>query len=420
MTRTGGPMQENTVSDNTASDNTASDNTAGRRPPRVGVNLYPWDAVGDPDCAARIKDLGAGRVTLAAAYHTVRALTPQHPEHKVVTAAHSAVYYAPDRRRWLGKRLQPVEAFWSPRSFPQAAADLGRAGLSVYAWVVLAHNQRLGTLHPEDSVVNAYGDHYPWALCISSEAVRDYCATLAAEVAEQDGIDGIELESCGWYGFDHLHAHDKTGGVAFDPPGKLLLSLCFCAACTHGYKEAGIDGKALRGAVCDALDRVIAGANPRAELTDPALAEAVATMRTRMAAQFQDEVIGAVRAVRPDLTVLVHAQPDPLALSANPGAPPASLFGPLGADGAVVPCNVRSEAALAMVRAYAERAEPHQSVVATVSAVAGMGGDRADLSAWCADLHKAGSTELRFYHAGLASRADLAAVREAVAAVRTD
>lgn len=393
------------------------DNTAERRPLSVGVNLYPWDAVGDPDCAARIKDLGAGRVTLAAAYHTVRALTPQHPEHKVVTAAHSAVYYAPDRRRWLGKRLQPVEAFWSARSFPQAATALSEAGLSVYAWVVLAHNQRLGTLHPEDSIVNAYGDHYPWALCISSEAVRDYCATLASEVAEQDGIDGIELESCGWYGFDHLHAHDKTGGVAFDPPSKLLFSLCFCAACMHGYKEVGIDGQALRVAVSDALDRVVGGSSSRAELSDTELTEAVAAMRTRTAEQFRDKVIGAVRAVRPDLKVLVHAQPDPLALSANPGATPASLFGPLGADGAVVPCNVRSEAALAMVRAYAERAEPHQSVVTTVTAVAGMGGNRSDLSTWCDDLHKAGSTELRFYHAGLASRADLAAVREAVAAV---
>ena len=105
------------------------DAQTGPRTCGVGVNLYPWDVVGDPECAARVADLGADRVTLAAAYHTVRALTPQHPEHKVVTAAHSAVYYRPDRRRWLKQRLQPVEAHWSPRSFPQAAAELGAAGL---------------------------------------------------------------------------------------------------------------------------------------------------------------------------------------------------------------------------------------------------------------------------------------------------
>lgn len=390
---------------------------AGPRECGVGVNLYPWDVVGDPECAARVADLGADRVTLAAAYHTVRALTPQHPEHKVVTAAHSAVYYRPDRRRWLKKRLQPVEAHWSARSFPQAAAELGAAGLRVYAWVVLAHNQRLGGLHPEDSVVNAYGDHYPWALCISSEAVREYCATLAAEVAEQDGIDGIELESCGWYGFDHLHAHDKTGGVSFDAASRLLLSLCFCAACLQGYKEAGVDGTALRLEVSDTLDGVIAGSRESARLADLDLADAVAAMRVRTAERFRDEVIGAVRAARPDLTVLVHAQPDPLAISANPGAAPTSLFGPKGADGAVVPCNTRSDLALDMVRSYAEGAVEHRAVAATVSAVAGMGGHRADLAPWCATLRDAGATELRFYHAGLASRADLAAVREAAAGV---
>ena len=62
----------------------------------LGVNLYPWDIAGDPDCAERIADLGADRVTLAAAYHTVRALSPRHPSRKIVTATHSAVYYRPE------------------------------------------------------------------------------------------------------------------------------------------------------------------------------------------------------------------------------------------------------------------------------------------------------------------------------------
>jgi hypothetical protein len=294
---------------------------------------------------------------------------------------------------------------------------------------VLAHNQRLGTAHPEDSVVNAYGDHYPWALCVSSEAVRDYCATLAAEVAEQPDIDGIELESCGWYGFDHLHAHDKTGGVALDAESKLLFSLCFCPACLTGYREAGIDGRALRDAVTGALDDVFAGM-PRSAgsaglgdlgpgdlgpgdlgLGDPELSAAIAAMRTRAAERLQREVIGAVRAARPGLPVLLHARPDPLATGANPGAAGASLYGPGGADGAVVPTNMRSEAGLGMVSEYAKVAGPGQTVAATVSIVAGMGADRADLPSWCADLRTAGATEFRLYHAGLASRADLEAVR---------
>src|SRR5207302_1987297 len=96
--------------------------------------------------------------------------------------------------------------------------------------------------------------------------------------------------------------------------------------------------------VSDALDGVIAGSRESVGLADVDAADAVVAMRTRAAERFRDEVIGAVRAARPDLTVLVHAQPDPLATGANPGADADSLFGPTGADGAVVPCNIRSDA----------------------------------------------------------------------------
>src|SRR6202000_1309644 len=112
------------------------------------------------------------------------------------------------------------------------------AGLKVYAWTILAHNQRLGTMHPEHAVTNAFGDPYAWALCINSRAVRKYCALLAAEVAAQPYIDGIELESCGWYGFDHLHAHDKTGGIGFHPGAEIPMKPCFFVGRGAGH-DAG-------------------------------------------------------------------------------------------------------------------------------------------------------------------------------------
>lgn len=43
---------------------------------RAAAFLYPWDVVGDPDAPARVVDLGVRQVTLAAAYHSTRALTP--------------------------------------------------------------------------------------------------------------------------------------------------------------------------------------------------------------------------------------------------------------------------------------------------------------------------------------------------------
>lgn len=382
-----------------------------------GVNLYPWDVAGDPGCAERIAGLGADRAVLAAAYHTVRALSPRHPRRKVVTATHSAVYYAPDEERWRGSLLRPARAEWAPGAFTEGAAALRAAGLKVYAWTILAHNQRLGTLHPEHAVSNAFGDPYAWALCVNSPAVREYAARLAAEVAAQPDVDGIELESCGWYGFDHLHAHDKTSGVPFDAAAKGLLNLCFCAACEASYTEAGISG--LKKAVRDALAPVFAGESASAAL-DADLLDAAAYVRIRAAARFQAEVVGAVRGVRADLPILVHTSADPLAVGAHPGAVPDGTFGALLPGG-----PTRSDAALDGLRAYAAasaaadaKTGTSQPIAATVNIVAGMGCDRDALGAWVTELREAGAEQLRFYHAGLASAADLENVRTLIQAQR--
>lgn len=372
----------------------------------LGVNLYPWDVEGDPDCAERIADLGADRVTLAAAYHTVRALTPRHPGHKVVTATHSAVYYRPDREHWDDSLLRPAEAAWAPGSFTVGAKALHAAGLKVYAWTVLVHNQRLGTMHPEDAVVNAFGDPYAWALCINSPRVRTYSALLASEVASQPDIDGIELESCGWYGFDHLHAHDKTRGVAFDSATRFLLDLCFCAACTTAYTTTGLDG--LRDAVRAALAPVFLGSAKSATLSADLL-HAVSALRIEIARRFQSEVVAAVRAVRPNIPVLLHTSPDPLATGANAGAVPDGSFG------AVLQCGgVRSDAALVGLQAYADALAATgtpQPIAATVNIVGGMGSDRDGLASWIDEVQDAGADELRLYHAGIASAADLDVIR---------
>jgi hypothetical protein len=379
----------------------------------LGVNLYPWDVAGDPGCPDTIAGLGADRVALAAAYHTVRALSPRHPRRKVVTAAHSAVYYRPDPAHWRDSPLRPAEADWAPGTFTESARHLREAGLKVYAWTILTHNQRLGTLHPEQAVVNAFGDPYPWALCLNSPEVRRYCALLAAEVASQPDIDGIELESCGWYGYDHLHAHDKTGGIAFDQGTKFLMNLCFCAACEAWYASEGLDG--LRLAVRAALEPVFRGERARATLDEDTL-DHVGFLRIQAAAGFQAEMVDAVRQAREGMPVLLHTSPDPLAVGANPGSVPDGSFG------AVLQCGgARSRDAVAQLQTYAgamakaaavpEGSARRQPLAATVNIVGGMGADREGLAGWIAELRAAGAEELRLYHAGLASAADLEAVR---------
>ncbi|WP_461027237.1 hypothetical protein, partial [Streptomyces sparsus] len=229
---------------------------------KTSVFLYPWDVVGDPDAPGRVADLGVQQVTLASAYHSTRAVTPRHPGHRVVTAEHAAVLYPPDAGRWAAHELRPFRQTWmaSDDPYAEAAQALADAGLQVHSWVVLAHNSRLGAEHPGSCVTNVYGDRYPWAPCVARPEVRSYLVELAAEAAVRPGAEGTELESCGWYGFAHLHAHDKVAGVALGDAASYLMSLCFCGVCQDGYAREGADPERLAVVVRRALEPAWAGA----------------------------------------------------------------------------------------------------------------------------------------------------------------
>ncbi|GAA2807565.1 hypothetical protein [Streptomyces showdoensis] len=369
---------------------------------RAGAFLYPWDVNGDPAAPARLAGLGLDRITLASAYHSTRALTPRHPRHRVVTAAHAAVLYPPDPARWRDHPIRPhASGDWAPGdAHGDASRALAAAGLEVHTWVVLAHNSRLGADRPASSVVNAYGDRYPWAPCIGQDVVRAHLVELAAEAAVRPGAAGTELESCGWYGLAHLHAHDKTAGVPLDDTAQYLMSLCFCPSCREGYARHGADPDALAAEVRAALAPVWRGAPP-----GPAPAAALA-WRVEAARTLQEAAVGAVRAAAPPgFRVLLHADPAPHRCGANAGTDPRHVLAV--ADGVVTPA--------ATVAPFAAHARGDEVLAANLPVVAGLGGSPATLAADARQAADEGATELRLYHAGLASDADLAAVAEALA-----
>src|SRR5204862_520748 len=74
----------------------------------VAGHAYPWDVLGDPDFPGRVRDLGIGTVTLAAAYHSARAATPLHPAHQTVLADHAALYRPVRPSAWTERRLTPL------------------------------------------------------------------------------------------------------------------------------------------------------------------------------------------------------------------------------------------------------------------------------------------------------------------------
>ncbi|WP_314172895.1 hypothetical protein [Streptomyces winkii] len=448
---------------------------------RAGAFLYPWDVVGDPAAPERLAALGVRQVTLASAYHSVRALTPRHPRHRIVTARHAAVLYPPAPERWSGRELRPYEQRWVECGHPdgpygEAAHALAEAGLSVHSWVVLAHNSRLGQEHPHIAVRNAYGDRYPWAPCIARPEVREYAVTLAAEAAVRPFTDGTELESCGWYGLAHLHAHDKTGGVPLSGAAQYLMSLCFCEVCRAGYAGLGADPEELRARVAAALEPVWGGSGPAegpgagrdeewdgvCELLGAGAAALCAAWRADAARRLRREAVAAVRAAARERTdagrdfrVTLHADPAPHRLGANAGVAPAEAV--RDADGVVVPCGGGAAERAAAIGPFAAAAaaaamgddgaaadtgrEPGAAgtppltdaplahaplarapftapedftVAANFTVVSGMGGSPGTLAADAAHARALGADELRLYHAGLAPDSDLAAVREAL------
>ncbi|WP_320777206.1 hypothetical protein [Streptomyces sp. CRN 30] len=388
---------------------------------KASAFVYPWDVNGDPAAGEFVAGLGVRQATLASAYHSTRALTPRHPHHRIVTAEHAAVLYPPQEARWSGRRLRPYPAGdWAPGdAYGAAAATLADAGLEVHTWVVLAHNSRLGADFPDTSVVNAYGDRYPWAPCVAQPATRQYLVDLAVEAAVRPGAAGTELESLGWYGLAHLHAHDKTGGVRLGETGQYLMSLCFCGTCRDGYAGVGLDPDGLAVAVREALEPLWRG-NPAGDDDDgrAGAEKALGTERAALtrawreetARLLQEDTVTAVRAAAPEgFQVLLHADPVPYHCGANAGVDAGHILGV--ADGVVVPCTGGSQP----LTPFAEQGREGAVLAANFTIVSGMGGSPATLAADAARAADLGATELRLYHAGLASDGDLAAVREALA-----
>lgn len=425
---------------------------------RASAFVYPWDVVGDPDAPRRLADLGIQQVTLASAYHSTRALTPRHPRHRIVTAQHSAVLYPPDPLRWSGRELRPYEQRWVTSDDPggpyaEAAGALSAAGLEVHSWVVLAHNSRLGEDFGHVTVRNAHGDRYPWAPCIARPQVREYAVTLAAEAAVRPYTRGTELESCGWYGFAHLHAHDKTAGVPLGGAAGYLMSLCFCETCEDGYATLGADPQELRETVRRAMRPVWSGGTLTGSAGAPGGApgrdaeweevcgllgeetagvfaawrgsaarrlrrEAVAAVRAEAARNGQDAggtgtgsgaAAGAARGFR----VLLHADPAPHRVGANAGADPSEAVE--DADGVVLSCAGGTAERADVLGPFSRRTDRRPgpfTVAANLPVVRGMGGSPRTLATDAGHARELGADELRLYHAGLASDSDLAAVRE--------
>lgn len=370
---------------------------------RHGAFAYTWDLVGDPSAAARFADLGIDTVTLQAAYHSVRATTAWHPAHRVVHADHAAAYFRLRPERWRG--LRPLAPTWGVDDedrFGTASAALASAGLRTEAWVVLTHSSVLGRSAPSLAVRNGYDEVFSYALCPAQPAVHDYALTIVQEICEQYDVPALILEACGWLGFEHASQHEKTSGADLSACARDLLSICLCPACAASL---ALDVGELAADIRAVVDRELQeGIHAGSSLPD-----ALGLERAAELYRHRRSVIGGLVREACGLAegrdVLLMATDDPQVTGPDVGI---ELDG-VEAAAFVLKCWDDEEAAIARVKAAGAR-----TGVPLVANVNALGERPSELPGLAARLVAAGASEVRYYHAGLASPARQAAIRAAV------
>jgi hypothetical protein len=218
---------------------------------KLAVYVHPFDLEALPQHGGfgRLRDLGIGEIALATSYHDGRWLMPWHPAGPVRFLEDGTIHFRP--RADYGS-LRPLPSTSVPATGPspleRAIAAAAPFGIGVRAWTVFTHNSRLGALHPEVCVENAFGNRHGYALCPMQPAVQQYVVAMVRDLAAHAGLATIELEALGQMGWKHSSHHDKA---SFAPGGLLdaALSMCFCAACVRALATAGHEPEALRAAV---------------------------------------------------------------------------------------------------------------------------------------------------------------------------
>jgi hypothetical protein len=200
-------------------------------------------------------DLGLKAVQIASSYHAGWFILPHNPVNRVYLPEDGVAYFHPQMDLYKETKLKPVagtvsrEVDW----FDRAGKHLQKIGLKLVAWTICAHNTRLGLLHPDCVVRNAFGDPYPHALCPANEEVRAYLKALVRDLASRYGMHAVQLESPGYMGRAHGHHHERSG-VVLTPFEEQLLSLCFCEACLKRAEAANLDARKVQAAVREHLD----------------------------------------------------------------------------------------------------------------------------------------------------------------------
>jgi hypothetical protein len=234
---------------------------------RFAIWTYPWDVLdlAIDTVVADIRDrAGLNGINLATSYHAGRFLQPRSPHRKSYFPEDGTIYFQPDAKLWADRAIVPKVAGLVTEGgdvLRDVIRQRDKTGLSVACWTVCLHNTRLGTLHPDACVRNAFGDPHYYNLCPSHPDVRAYVVTLVRDLAHNYRPDIVQLESPGFMGYGHGYHHEKDG-VGLTAEDDFLLSLCFCEACVHRASLAKIDARVAQHTVRRWIEESCARAVP--------------------------------------------------------------------------------------------------------------------------------------------------------------
>jgi hypothetical protein len=373
---------------------------------------YAWDYLDDPDAVTRTRELDLDVVAIAANYHAARVVNTFHPARRVSEIPYSAFYGTHREQAWRGHRLTPRLPSWLGRddAFATTAQQLARDGMDVDAWIVLTHLD--DPEHTDVALVerNAFDEPYMYALCPSSEDVREYCLMLVEETLRSADVRGVVLEASGPMGFDHASTHDKSEFAGLSTGQRDLLSLCFCASCRSGLRECGLDTDDLAAKVRAGIDGD--ASSPEVAL-GAELADEVAAFRLSLGTTLREAIIERVRDIHPEATITIHASGRRWATGSFPalGAQPWSDEINAVVSNAWEPASAEDELH-AVARVVDERAE----VGAYLRLDRGWSGVGVDET--LARYLRAGVTELHLYHLGLLTKETSVAAADVVRSFR--
>jgi hypothetical protein len=215
------------------------------------IYVYAWDIaeIGASAFVAETRALGLNTVSFASSYHAGKFLRPKGKTGKVYFPEDGTAYFRVNQGSY-GKIRPQENQLLKHQDMLKALCE---TDIAVNAWTVLLHNTRLGTLHPESTVENAFGDRYIYNLCPSAPEARDYAVALCRDVTESYPVIGMSLETPGFLPYQHGYHHE----FALLKPNRWLdaqLGLCFCPHCVRGAAAKGIDAAGLRHRVAGAVE----------------------------------------------------------------------------------------------------------------------------------------------------------------------